>query len=217
MFGDYISIYDIQDSVDDGATVPIYYESRLANLALDESERPTIDPEFEEATEGEEIERKERLKTKWAQLEAIVGTQHRIRQVAEDIVAHYEQRLEAMDGKAMIVCMSRRICVGLYRELARLRPDWHDDEDVKGSLKVVMTGSASDPPDWQPHIRDKRRREALAKRFRDPDDPFRVVLVRDMWLTGFRRAQPAHHVPGQADAGSWINAGHRQGQPSIQG
>ena len=185
VFGDYISIYDIQDSVDDGATVPIYYESRLANLALDESERPTIDPEFEEATEGEEIERKERLKTKWAQLEAIVGTQHRIRQVAEDIVVHYEQRLEAMDGKAMIVCMSRRICVDLYRELARLRADWHDDDDVKGSLKVVMTGSASDPPDWQPHIRDKRRREALAKRFRDPDDPFRVVLVRDMWLTGF--------------------------------
>ena len=166
VFGDCISIYDIQDSVDDGATVPIYYESRLANLALNESERPTIDPDFEEATEGEEIERRERLKTKWAQLEAIVGTQHLIRQVAEDIVAHYEQRLEAMDGKAMIVCMSRRICVDLYHELARLRPDWHGDEDVKGSLKVVMTGSASDPPDWQPHIRDKRRREALAKRFR---------------------------------------------------
>jgi type I restriction enzyme R subunit len=185
VFGDYISVYDIQRAVEDGATVPIYYESRLAKLALDEAERPKIDPEFEEVTEGEEIERKERLKTKWAQLEAIVGAEKRLRQVAQDIVDHFEKRLEAMNGKAMIVCMSRRICVELHRELAKLRPDWAGNADEQGALKVVMTGSASDPPDWQPHIRNKERREGLANRFRDPHDSFRVVLVRDMWLTGF--------------------------------
>ena len=185
VFGDHISIYDIQRAVEDGATVPIYYESRLARLALDEQEKPHIDPGFEEATEGEEIDRREKLKTRWAQLEAIVGAEKRIALVAQDIVEHFETRLEAMDGKAMVVCMSRRICIDLYRELVRLRPDWHDDGDATGVLKVVMTGAASDPPDWQPHIRNKARREALAKRFRDPDDPLRVVLVRDMWLTGF--------------------------------
>ena len=185
VFGDYISIYDIQRSVQDGATVPIYYESRLAKLELDEVEKPKIDSDFEEATEGEELERRERLKTKWAQLEAVVGAEKRVRQIAGDIITHFEQRLEALDGKAMVVCMSRRICVDLYRELVRLRPDWHSDDDGSGSIKVVMTGSASDPLDWQQHIRNKARREALANRFRDPDDPFRIVLVRDMWLTGF--------------------------------
>ena len=185
VFGDYISIYDIQRSVEDGATVPIYYESRLAKLALDERERPRIDPEFEEATEGEEVGRREKLKTKWAQLEAVVGAEKRVKQIAEDIVAHFEQRLEALEGKAMVVCMSRRICIDLYRDLARLRPDWHADDDGKGAMKVVMTGSASDPLEWQPHIRNKARREELAQRFRDPGDPLRVVLVRDMWLTGF--------------------------------
>ena len=185
VFGNYISIYDIQRAVEDEATLPIYYESRLAKLDMDESVRPTIDPEFEEATEGEEVERKEKLKTRWAQLEAIVGAEKRLRLVAQDIVAHFEQRLEALDGKAMVVCMSRRICVTLYRELVRLRPDWHHEDDDKGNLKVVMTGAASDPPDWQPLIRNKTRREALAKRFRNVDDPLRMVLVRDMWLTGF--------------------------------
>ena len=185
VFGDYISIYDIQRAVEDKATVPIYYESRLAKLALDEKQKPTIDPQFEEATESEEVERKERLKTKWAQLEAIVGAEQRLKLVARDIVAHYEQRVEALDGKAMIVCMSRRICIDLYRELVRLRPDWHNEDDDKGSLKVVMTGSATDPLDWQPHIRNKPRREGLAKRFRAATDPLRMVLVRDMWLTGF--------------------------------
>ena len=185
VFGDYISIYDIRRSVEDGATVPIYYESRLAKLALDEREKPKIDPEFEEATEGEEVERRERLKTRWAQLEAVVGAEKRVKQIAEDIVSHFETRLEALQGKAMVVCMSRRICIALYRELVRLRPDWHDDDDVRGAVKVVMTGSASDPLEWQPHIRNKARREALAQRFRDPGDPLRVVLVRDMWLTGF--------------------------------
>ena len=185
VFGDYISIYDIQRAVLDGATVPIYYESRLAKLALDEGAHPLIDEEFEEATEGEEVERKERLKTRWAQLEAIVGAELRVRLVAQDIVEHYEQRLDAIEGKAMVVCMSRRICIDLYRELVRLRPEWEHEDDDKGAIKVVMTGSASDPPDWQPHIRNKPRREALAKRFRDAGDPLQIVLVRDMWLTGF--------------------------------
>ena len=185
VFGDHISVYDIQRAVEDGATVPIYYESRLAKLALDEEEKPHIDPGFEELTEGEEIDRREKLKTKWAQLEAIVGAEKRLTLVAEDIVEHFENRLEALDGKAMVVCMSRRICIDLYRELVRLRPDWHAAGDAAGAGKVVMTGAASDPPDWQPHIRNKARREALAKRFRDPADSLRVVLVRDMWLTGF--------------------------------
>ena len=185
VFGDYISVYDITRSEADGATVPIYYESRLAQLALDEEEKPNIDPEFEELTEGEELERKEKLKTKWAQLEAVVGADNRVRQIAEDIVGHFDARLEQLDGKAMVVCMSRRICVELYRELVRLRPQWEDADDTKGEIKVVMTGSASDLPEWQKHIRSKSGRETLANRFRDPDDPFRVVLVRDMWLTGF--------------------------------
>ena len=185
VFGDYISIYDIQRAVEDQATVPIYYESRLAKLAIDESERAKIDPGFEEATEGEEVERKEKLKTRWAQLEAIVGAERRLRLVARDIVAHFEKRLEALDGKAMVVCMSRRICIALYRELVRLRPDWHHEDDDRRRLKVVMTGGASDPSDWQPHIRNKPRREALACRFRDAGDPLDMVLVRDMWLTGF--------------------------------
>ena len=185
VFGDYISIYDIQRAVEDKATVPIYYESRLAKLTLDESERPKIDPDFEEATEGEEVSRKEKLKTRWAQLEAIVGAEQRLALVAQDIVAHFRERTEAMEGKAMVVCMSRRICIDLYNKLVRLRPDWHHEDDSKGCLKVVMTGAASDPPDWQPHIRNKARREALANRFRDPNDPFSIVLVRDMWLTGF--------------------------------
>ena len=185
VFGDYISVYDIQRAVVDGATVPIYYESRLARLELKESERPTIDPQFEEATEGEEVERKEKLKSRWAQLEAVVGSENRIQLVARDLVEHFESRLAVMDGKAMVVVMSRRIAVELYRALVALRPAWHGEDDEHGSLKVVMTGSASDPLDWQPHIRNKPRREVLAARFRDAADPFRIVIVRDMWLTGF--------------------------------
>jgi type I restriction enzyme R subunit len=185
VFGDYISIYDIQRAVEDGATVPIYYEGRLAKLELSEAERPKIDPDFEEVTEGEEVERKEGLKSKWAQLAAVVGSEKRLRLVAADLVDHFEKRLEVMDGKAMVVCMSRRICVELYREIVALRPEWAGEGDDAGSLKVVMTGSASDPLDWQGHIRNKSRREALARRFRDPTDRFRIVIVRDMWLTGF--------------------------------
>jgi len=185
VFGDYISVYDIQQAVYDGATVPIYYEGRLAKLDLDAAERPRIDPEFEEATEGEEVEQKEYLKTKWAQLEAIVGAEKRVQLVAQDLVTHFERRLEAMDGKAMVVGMSRRICVELYKAIVALRPDWHHDDDDAGIIKIVMTGSASDPLDWQPHIRTKAAREELARRFKDPSDPFKVVIVRDMWLTGF--------------------------------
>jgi type I restriction enzyme R subunit len=185
VFGDYISIYDIQRAVQDGATVPIYYESRLAKLELNEAEKPRLDEEFEEITEGEEEAHKEKLKTKWAALEAVVGTEKRLRLIAQDIVNHFERRREAINGKAMIVCMSRRICVDLYNAIVALRPQWHDEDDAKGAIKVVMTGSASDPLDWQPHIRNKPRREALAKRFKDPADPMMLVIVRDMWLTGF--------------------------------
>jgi type I restriction enzyme, R subunit len=185
VFGNYISIYDIERAVRDGATVPIYYESRLAKLELKEEERPRLDEKFEEATEGEEVEHKERLKTKWAQLESLVGTEKRLMLIAEDLVRHFERRLEIMDGKAMIVCMSRRICVELYKAIITIRPDWHNNDDDKGILKIVMTGSASDPEDWQQHIRNKYRREELAKHFKDLNDPFKVFIVRDMWLTGF--------------------------------
>ncbi|MDI6782970.1 MAG: type I restriction endonuclease subunit R, partial [bacterium] len=185
VFGDYISIYDIQRAVEDKATVPIYYESRLAKLELALSERPHIDPEFEEVTEGEELEKKEQLKTKWAALEAVVGAEKRIKLIARDIVNHFNQRLSVMDGKAMLVCMSRRICVEMYNALVNLRPEWHNENDENGFLKVVMTGSASDPVEWQQHIRNKERRRKLADRFKKPDDRFKLVIVRDMWLTGF--------------------------------
>jgi type I restriction enzyme R subunit len=185
VFGDYVSVYDIQRAVEDGATVPIYYESRLAKLELKEEERPHLDEAFDELTEGEELEGREKLKTKWSALEALVGTDRRVQLIARDLVEHFEARLEAMDGKAMLVCMSRRICVDLYKALTALRPDWHDESDDKGAIKIVMTGSASDPSDWQQHIRSKQCREALAKRFKNPSDPFKLVIVRDMWLTGF--------------------------------
>lgn len=186
VFGDYIDVYDIQQAVEDKATVTIFYESRLARLTLKDSQRPTLDPEFEDVTEGEEESSKEKLKSKWAQLEAIVGADTRIKEVARDLVDHFEKRQEAMNGgKAMIVCMSRRICVELYQELARLRPRWHDDADDKGALKIIMTGSASDKPEFQPHIRSKARLNELANRFKKPNDSFQIVIVRDMWLTGF--------------------------------
>jgi len=185
VFGDYISIYDILRAVEDKATVPIYYEGRLAKLELKANEKPKIDPDFEEATEGEELAKKEHLKTKWAALEKIVGADKRLGLIAEDLVKHWEARLEVMDGKAMIVCMSRRICVELYDQLVELRPDWHHKDDKKGVIKVIMTGSADDGPKIAGHARNKPRREALAKRFKDAGDPLKIVLVRDMWLTGF--------------------------------
>ena len=185
VFGDYISIYDIQRAVDDGATVPIYYESRLAKIELDENEKPHVDPEFEEVTEGEEERHKEKLKSKWAQLEALVGTEKRLALVADDIITHFEERLDAMDGKAMVVCMGRRICVDLYNAIVEKRRVWHGEDDKQGFIKVVMTGQASEDESWQPHIRNKARREELAVRFKNPDDPLQFVIVRDMWLTGF--------------------------------
>ncbi|HEU4324853.1 MAG TPA: type I restriction endonuclease subunit R [Roseiflexaceae bacterium] len=185
VFGDYISIYDIEQAVRDGATVPIFYESRIALLDLDERERPRLDQEFEEVTEGEEVERKEALKSKWSALGAIVGTERRLERVARDLLAHFDRRNETLAGKGMIVCMSRQICIDLYRQLVALRPEWHSDDDEGGGLKIVMTGSSSDPSDWQPHIRTKARREKLGQRFRDADSPLRLVIVRDMWLTGF--------------------------------
>ncbi|MBD2079878.1 type I restriction endonuclease subunit R [Leptolyngbya sp. FACHB-17] len=185
IFGDYIDVYDIQRAVDDKATVKIFYEARLAKINLEESEKPHIDPEFEEVTEGEEQSTKEKLKSKWAQLEAMVGTEKRLAQVANDIIHHFENRLAAMDGKGMIVCMSRRICVDLYDQIIQLRPDWHHEDDKQGSVKVIMTGSASDPENFHPHIRSKKARDAIANRLRDPQDPLKLVIVRDMWLTGF--------------------------------
>jgi len=185
VFGDYIDIYDIQRAVEDGATVRIYYEGRLAKLDLDEAARPKLDEDFEEITEGEEAEVQQRLRSKWARLEAMVGAKKRIDLIAQDIVNHWAMRLEALQGKAMIVCMSRRICVDLYQALIALRPEWHSTDDEDGVLKVVMTGSATDAPEWQQHIRNKARREKLRERFKDPDSPFQIVIVRDMWLTGF--------------------------------
>jgi len=185
VFGNYISIYDIQQAVLDGATVRIFYESRLAKLELKEEERPHIDPEFEEVTEGEEETVRQRLKTKWARLEAMVGTEKRVGLIAKDIIDHFDQRLQVMDGKGMIVCMSRRICVDLYDAIIKLRPSWHSDDDSKGFIKIIMTGSASDPPSYQPHVRNKERRELIKKCMKDPADPMKLVIVRDMWLTGF--------------------------------
>ena len=187
VFGNYIDIYDIARAVEDGATVPIYYESRLARIELDEDEKPTLDAEIEDLTEDEAETEQERLKRKWASVEALVGAEKRLALVAEDLVRHFEARIAALDGKAMVVCMSRRICVALYDEIIRLRPEWHSDDDDAGLVKVVMTGAASDPPSWQPHIgkRPKARREALAKRAKKASDPLKLVIVRDMWLTGF--------------------------------
>lgn len=193
IFGNYISVYDIQRSVADGATVPIYYESRISKLALTEAELPRIDKEFDELTESEETDNKQKLKSKWAALEALVGDPKRIALIAADLVQHYGRRTEALAGKAMVVCMSRRICVDLYDAIIKLRPDWagamDDNPDFEHTktcvAKIVMTGGADDGPDWQPHIRNKMRRRALATRFKDSADPFSIVIVRDMWLTGF--------------------------------
>ncbi|RWK11867.1 type I restriction endonuclease subunit R [Mesorhizobium sp.] len=185
IFGEYIDIYDISRAVEDGATVPIFYESRLARIELDEDEKPRIDAEIEAILEDDELSEQEKQKAKWATVERLVGSEKRLSQIAADLVEHLEARLAGMNGKAMAVCMSRRICVDLYREIIKLRPEWHSDDDDKGAVKIVMTGSASDPLDWQPHIGNKKRRDDLAKRARNPDDPLKLVIVRDMWLTGF--------------------------------
>lgn len=185
VFGKYIDIYDIEKAVEDENTVRIFYESRLAKLELKPEERPKIDPEFEEVTEGEELEHKEKLKSKWARLEAVVGAEKRIRRIAKDIVNHFETRINTLEGKGMIVCMSRRICIELHKELIKLRQDWYHKDDDKGFLKVIMTGSASDPLEWQEHIRNKKKRREIGDNFKDQESPIKLVIVRDMWLTGF--------------------------------
>ena len=185
VFGEYIDVYDINRGVEDGATVPIYYESRLARIELDEDEKPKLDDEVAELTEDEAQSEQEKLKRRWAKVEAVVGAEKRLAMVAKDLVEHFENRVVGMDGKAMIVCMSRRICVALYDQIIRLRPAWHSEDDDSGVLKIVMTGAASDPQEWQQHVGGKARRELLAKRAKGPEDPLKLVIVRDMWLTGF--------------------------------
>jgi type I restriction enzyme R subunit len=185
VFGNYIDVYDILRAVEDETTVPIYYESRLARIQIREEEKPKLDPEFEEITESEELEEKHRLKAKWAALEAMVGAEKRIDLVVDDMLKHFDQRLQVMEGKAMIVCMSRRICVDVYNAIRAKRPEWCTTDDKTGQVKVVMSGSASDNLDWQEHIRPKQGREDMASRFKDENDPLKIVIVRDMWLTGF--------------------------------
>jgi len=183
VFGHYIDIYDISRAVEDGATVPIYYESRLARIEPDEDEKSRLDAKVDALSEDEAVTEQE--KATWASIEKLVGSDKRLALVAQDVVRHVEDRLAAHTGKAMIVCMSRRICVALYDNIIKLRPDWHAASDNAGSIKIVMTGAASDSPAWQPHIGNKARRDLLAKRVRDAQDPLKLVIVCDMWLTGF--------------------------------
>ncbi|NLK49378.1 MAG: type I restriction endonuclease subunit R, partial [Candidatus Cloacimonetes bacterium] len=188
VFGDYIDVYDMTRAVEDGTTVKIFYESRIAKLELPEEMKPQVDKEYEEITEYQESSQKEKLKSKWARLEAIVGTEQRVKQIAKDIVGHFEKREQAQEnegGKAMIVAMSRRIAIDLYKQIVELRPDWHSDDLMSGKIKVVMTGNSSDPSGWQPFIGTKANRETLAKRMKDRNDELKLVIVRDMWLTGF--------------------------------
>ncbi|GLV24483.1 type I restriction endonuclease subunit R [Sphingobium sp. TomTYG45] len=185
IFGEYIDVYDISRAVEDGATVPIFYESRLARIELNEDEKPLIDAEIEALIEDASLTEAEKMKAKWSAVEALVGADKRLAQVAADMVTHLEARTEAMNGKAMAVCMSRRICVALYDRIIALRPEWHSTDDDKGAVKIVMTGAASDALHWQQHIGAKKRRDDVAKRARNPDDPLRLVIVCDMWLTGF--------------------------------
>lgn len=193
VFGNYVSIYDIQDAVNDGATVPIYYESRLAKIDINHAEIEALSDKVEEVVEDEEdVETREKTKSEWSQLEKLVGAAPRILQVADDLVKHFEARLSVMDGKAMIVCMSREICVHMYNALIAHRPDWHDTDPEKGQIKIVMTGSAADTELLRPHIYSKQIKKRLEKRFKDPNDSLKLVIVRDMWLTGFDA--PACHT-----------------------
>ncbi len=187
VFGDYIDVYDVRRAVEDGATVPIYYEARVVKVELDPVKVSYLDDEFEEITEGQEDDDKRRSASRWSQIEALVGTEARIEEIARDLVEHFEQRQRGFDfdGKAMVVCMSRRICARLYQAIVALRPEWHDDADERGAIKVVITGSAADDMLLQAHIRNKPRRRTIEKRFKDATDPLRLVIVRDMWLTGF--------------------------------
>lgn len=185
VFGDYIHVYDMQQAQEDGATVAIYYESRLAKLGLKDNELSQLDDEVDELAEDEEESQQAKLKSRWAALEKVVGAEPRIASVAADLVAHFGERNNAQDGKAMVVAMSREICVHLYNEITRLRPDWHSDDPEHGAIKIVMTGSASDKALLRPHVYSSQTKKRLEKRFKDPADPFKLVIVRDMWLTGF--------------------------------
>ncbi len=185
VFGDYIHVYDMQQAKEDGATVAIYFESRLAKLGLNEAELVKLDEDVDELAEDEEESQQAKLKSKWAALEKVVGAEPRIARVAADLVSHFEERQKAQDGKAMVVAMSREICVHLYNEITKLRPDWHDADPEKGVIKIVMTGSASDKALLRPHIYSGQVKKRLEKRFKDPKDPLKLVIVRDMWLTGF--------------------------------
>ena len=185
VFGDYIHVYDLSKAEKDDAIVPIIYENAYIRLGLASHAKEFLDEKFEEITEREEVEVKEKLKTKWAKLEKVVGSKRVLTTVAKDIIEHFENRLQAIEGKALVTCMSRRICVELYNHVIKLCPEWHDEDDKKGAIKVIMTGSSDDPPEWQPHIRVKTRMEEIKKRFVNPDDPLKIVIVRDMWLTGF--------------------------------
>jgi type I restriction enzyme R subunit len=186
VFGDYVSIYDIQDAVDDGATVPIYYESRLAKLDINQAGIEQLNAEVEEVFEDEEnLALREATKTRWAALVRLIGADPRLKQVAADIVQHFEARIAAQEGKGMIVCMSREICVRLYDEITELRPKWRSADSAQGAIKVIMTGSAADVDLLQPHIYNATTKKQLEKRFKDPKDPLKLVIVRDMWLTGF--------------------------------
>lgn len=185
VFGDYVSIYDIQDAVEDGATVPIYYESRLARLDLNHEELEKLSSEVEDLIEDEELGQKEKTKGDWSRLEKLVGSEPRIHDVAKDIVQHFEARNTTMSGKAMIVAMSREICVKLYDAIVAIRPNWHDEDIEKGAIKIIMTGSASDKATLQPHVHNKQAKKRLEARFKDKNDPLKLVIVRDMWLTGF--------------------------------
>jgi type I restriction enzyme R subunit len=185
VFGSYIHVYDMQQAKEDGATVAIYYESRLAKLRLKDEELPEIDEEVDELAEDEEESAQAKLKSRWAALEKVVGAEPRVASVAADLVEHFEARDAAQRGKAMVVAMSRDICVHLYDEIVKLRPAWHDADPEQGAIKVVMTGSASDKALLRPHVYSNQVKKRLEKRFKDPTDPLKLVIVRDMWLTGF--------------------------------
>ncbi|MFM7487584.1 MAG: type I restriction endonuclease subunit R, partial [Cytophagales bacterium] len=185
IFGNYIHVYDIQQAVRDGATVPIYYESRVAKIALDNNKKIILDETIEELTEQEELSNAQKLKAKWSSIEAVVGSKERLKKVAQDIVIHFEKKNAVVESKAMVVCMSRQICVDLYNEITALKPHWHSDDDTKGTIKVIMTGSSADVNEFQPHLRNKAQRKAIGERLKDENDDLKIVLVRDMWLTGF--------------------------------
>ena len=185
VFGDYIHVYDIQKAVEDSATVPIFYENRLVEVRLNETEKAVLDAEFEAITNHRDPVDTGKLKNRWSNIEAIVGSQQRIRTISRDLVAHFEQRQACLSGKAMVVAVSRRVCIDLYQKIITLRPQWHSDNDLEGAVKVVITGTSFDPAEWQPHIRDKTRRRVIGDRLRNPDDPLKMVIVCDMWLTGF--------------------------------